>query len=266
MGFESYIPAINAGVQASSSMANQFIVGVQTRQNMRKQNEWNRQMADLEWQRNLEMWNKNNAYNSPQAQMERLKAAGLNPNLVYGNGATGNYSGSIPKYQAPQMDASSIQPYLKAPVMDVLGAYQDFQLKQAQIDNVRQATRSNEIRALLNSTNQEFLANTMLDRIQQQRTKAKQGIFDYSLKAASNEPWLTVDMNTGDWKSTEEWRQSVRAKLFMKSLELQKYNADIALKNAELELKQKNLQYMNWGSPAWQAIINALGLFTGWRR
>lgn len=29
-----------------------------------------------------------NQYNSPAAQMERLKAAGLNPNLVYGQGAT----------------------------------------------------------------------------------------------------------------------------------------------------------------------------------
>ena len=30
----------------------------------------------------------NNAYNDPSAQMERLKQAGLNPNLVYGGGAT----------------------------------------------------------------------------------------------------------------------------------------------------------------------------------
>lgn len=45
------------------------------------------------WERNLTMWNMNNAYNDPSAQMQRLKAAGLNPNLVYGSGnVVGNTS------------------------------------------------------------------------------------------------------------------------------------------------------------------------------
>ncbi|MDV3547376.1 hypothetical protein CMU66_02490 [Elizabethkingia anophelis] len=40
----------------------------------------------------LDMWNKNNEYNTPLAQMQRLKEAGLNPNLMYGQGTTGNSS------------------------------------------------------------------------------------------------------------------------------------------------------------------------------
>lgn len=40
----------------------------------------------------LEMWNKNNEYNTPLNQMNRLKEAGLNPNLMYGQGTTGNAS------------------------------------------------------------------------------------------------------------------------------------------------------------------------------
>ena len=32
----------------------------------------------------LEDWNRQNEYNSPEAQMRRFKAAGLNPNLIYG--------------------------------------------------------------------------------------------------------------------------------------------------------------------------------------
>lgn len=38
----------------------------------------------------LDMWNRNNEYNTPIAQMQRLKEAGLNPNLMYGQGTTGN--------------------------------------------------------------------------------------------------------------------------------------------------------------------------------
>ena len=38
---------------------------------------------------NLEQWNRNNSYNHPAAQMQRLKAAGLNPDLMYGQGTAG---------------------------------------------------------------------------------------------------------------------------------------------------------------------------------
>lgn len=43
---------------------------------------------------NLKMWNLENEYNTPTAQMQRLEDAGLNPNLMYGQGSTGN-AGSV---------------------------------------------------------------------------------------------------------------------------------------------------------------------------
>lgn len=45
-------------------------------------------------------------YNSPKQQMERLREAGLNPNLVYGNGATASYDGNQ-GVSAPSMGFSS---------------------------------------------------------------------------------------------------------------------------------------------------------------
>ena len=48
----------------------------------------NEKAATTAYNRGIEQWNRENAYNSPTAQMERLKQAGLNPNLVYGGGAT----------------------------------------------------------------------------------------------------------------------------------------------------------------------------------
>ena len=50
---------------------------------------------------NLQMWHMQNAYNDPSQQMARLKAAGLNPNLVYGKGAT-TTAGSPTPYVKPQ--------------------------------------------------------------------------------------------------------------------------------------------------------------------
>ena len=52
---------------------------------------------------NIEFWNMQNKYNTPKAQMGRLKDAGLNPNLIYGSGsANTGVAGSIaPSKAAP---------------------------------------------------------------------------------------------------------------------------------------------------------------------
>ncbi|QCS36327.1 minor capsid protein [Capybara microvirus Cap1_SP_259] len=44
---------------------------------------------------NLSAWNLTNDYNSPVAQMQRLEAAGLNPNLVYSSGNTTGQASSL---------------------------------------------------------------------------------------------------------------------------------------------------------------------------
>lgn len=48
----------------------------------------------------IDMWNLQNAYNTPAAQMERFKEAGLNPMLAYTQGSNGNAS-SAPGTHVP---------------------------------------------------------------------------------------------------------------------------------------------------------------------
>lgn len=52
--------------------------------NVQMQTDVNNQNTDNQWQ----MWNATNQYNSPLEQMKRYKAAGLNPNLIYGQSNT----------------------------------------------------------------------------------------------------------------------------------------------------------------------------------
>lgn len=94
---------------------------------------WQEKMYDRQRQDALADWNRQNEYNSPTAQMERLKSAGLNPNLVYGQGAVANNASGVRSSspgayhpQAPQIDASG-----------VLSQYYDIQAKKAQINNLR---------------------------------------------------------------------------------------------------------------------------------
>ena len=66
----------------------------------RETNQTNIYLADRAQKYNVENWNRENAYNSPRSQMLRLQAAGLNPNLAYGELASSK-AGSIPAYSVP---------------------------------------------------------------------------------------------------------------------------------------------------------------------
>lgn len=56
---------------------------------IRLQNEANARLAAQQRDWNERMWHEQNAYNSPIEQMNRLKAGGLNPNLIYGGSPSG---------------------------------------------------------------------------------------------------------------------------------------------------------------------------------
>lgn len=102
-------------------------------------NRANKELAEYQYTKDLEMWNKSNEYNTPTAQMQRYKDAGLNPNLMYGQGNSGNVSTSTPKYQAPTMD-NHVQ--TKFDMLPALQLYQDIQVKKAQVDNLREQTKN----------------------------------------------------------------------------------------------------------------------------
>lgn len=74
---------------------------------VREANKANMELAQYSYQTNLEQWHRENAYNSPTAQMARLKEAGLNPNLVYGNGNAITKAGSSPEMKAPHLESWS---------------------------------------------------------------------------------------------------------------------------------------------------------------
>ena len=107
----------------------------------RETNEANRQLAQYEWNKNLEMWNLQNMYNSPASQMQRFKQAGLNPNLIYGQGNAGNAT-TLPRYSAPTMQPVTVHPaiFQIGNALDVLGKYMDYRIKSAQEQQIRQQT------------------------------------------------------------------------------------------------------------------------------
>lgn len=64
-------------------------------QENQKNREYNLMLARTQNQWNLEQWQRENDYNSPTAQMARFRAAGLNPNLAYGQMSNGASSPTL---------------------------------------------------------------------------------------------------------------------------------------------------------------------------
>lgn len=101
----------------------------------RKTRKWNEMMYGVQRSDALADWQMMNEYNSPEAQMERLQSAGLNPNLVYGGGATTEGA----TVRSTNMDSWHPQAVRFDPSEAVLG-YSDVRAKAAQTDNVKAAT------------------------------------------------------------------------------------------------------------------------------
>jgi len=110
-------PLLAAGITGAASVIGNVLGNIGSKKRQKR--------AD---KANIKFWQMQNEYNDPAQQMSRLKKAGLNPNLVYGqsvSGATGQAGAVAPSKAAPySMD-------LGAAANSGISAYQ----AQAQVNN-----------------------------------------------------------------------------------------------------------------------------------
>lgn len=110
----------------------------------RQNNKFAMDMAEYQYSKDLEMWNRANEYNTPAMQMQRYEDAGLNKNLIYSQGQPGMAAATMPKYQNVTGKFDFIQNELPA-----MSMFQDIRMKDAQIDQIEQLTNNNRIEANL---------------------------------------------------------------------------------------------------------------------
>lgn len=229
------------------------------KKNVERQTKYDKSLADYTFNQDLEMWNRGNIYNSPTSQMQRLKSAGLNPNLVYGTGTVaGNQSGQLPKYQAPRANVALPTPNVQGAIMD----YVNIKQQNAQTDLINTQRRIAEFEALIRQSDsmvRPFL-NVAKSRTAEQNWQEK----ELKLNAYSH---LTPNMEIypgGGFtqrKATAGWTAGQNAKYQSYVQELAKTNAQIALINAQNEMQNQNIKWSKRGQPIWGAATNALRLF-----
>ena len=215
------------------------------------QNKYNKEQAALQNQYNIDMWNRQNEYNSPASQMNRLKEAGLNPNLMYGQGSTGNAS-SAPTQVAPQKQAPEMAKLAEA--FDVIALMSSLEgLKKQRIEN-------NDAR---NRERQSFFEANMLEDYYNSRA-----LVSSQLEQAAGIPFgdVTVsgkvprgyrDTYLRPYSSLDTWRTN-----YLTTQELKKEYEDLGyqvdMSNFRKQMLAKDLKWYTYGK-----VLEGIGAGTG---
>lgn len=219
------------------------------------QNKANMKLAEYQYSKDLEMWNRANDYNSPSNQMKRLQDAGINPNLAYSSGSLQNQaSGNLPKYNAPTVSYDQVMPQ----VAGMLQTFADLDMKQAQTDKIKEESlavrNSNEMTAIQKQYwaqnafndakrkyNEGVITARQLDRI------TREIELDFNGK-------LNVNKETGDynWEFGENSYARMR-----RELELDRYSKEAVLTKFKTDFQEwynKFVKKYKWAGLALQGI------------
>nr|DAK50434.1 MAG TPA: DNA pilot protein VP2 [Microviridae sp.] len=107
-------------ISGGASLLGNLFGGLSSGSAQRSANETNLQIAQMNNQRQYQMFQEQNAfnermynqmqqYNTPTAQMQRYADAGINPYIAAGNVQTGNVQSALQSAPAPQMQAAQMQ-------------------------------------------------------------------------------------------------------------------------------------------------------------
>lgn len=196
----NFIPnIINAGAQIHSTNAQARTA----RYNTDQTNKMNKYYSDLAWQRDQEQINKMNAYNTPAMQMQRFKEAGLNPNLIYGQGSPGQQT-QLAKYNQPKAEYN----YKSRDFTQVLSNF--YTIERQKLFN---------------------------DKLKEDIQKTRQQTVNEGLKAAINtilQKKGLLDLDTYGARKSQEYQLLLnRGQLDLAQSEIMKYSADYRKKQID---------------------------------
>lgn len=104
LGITSFDASFKYGVSEDTKATNKANKEMNAENNQTQIDLWNQQK-----EYDYKMWQENNAYNAPSAQVERLKAAGINPALALSNISTGESRSSAGGQSTPNTTAATFE-------------------------------------------------------------------------------------------------------------------------------------------------------------
>lgn len=116
-----------------------------------RQNKYEKGLARYQAEMNEKYLAAQNAYNTPQQQMSRFQQAGLNPNLIYGQGNPGNQSESLKYPQQRSVDQTQ--------ALNAIGPnFMNAMMTQSQVQAIDAKTRDTYVVTRLHELQNQVMA------------------------------------------------------------------------------------------------------------
>lgn len=271
------IPLISAGAALGGTGISAFSTG-----NMnRKSRQFSQEMYQRQFNDNVAFWNMQNEYNSPQAQMLRFQDAGLNPNLIYGQGNSGP-AGAV---QTPDVVRPEFNPIdasrLGGDALGIISAIYDLDIKKAQADNLKaqnsvilqdamlraaqiQSTQAGTDRSRfdlgLDSELREVSADSRREMLRQLKTNIDQSIDKNAREAALasssiQEAASRMLSQTEERLTLQKGRQKADTEMSVMRQNLKLMQQEGVLKELDIELRKQGI---NPQDPIWARIVGRL--------
>lgn len=213
-------------INASGQIAVQGVNAWSAANQNKKQREWSRSMYDLQREHALSDWKEQNEFNSPESQMRRLKAAGLNPNLVYGQGAVANSSSQVRSSQVENYSPTPIK-FDPSIVGETINMYNDLKTRKLQNSNLM---KQNE---LMEQQKLYAAAKTATEL-------SKEGYYPSLTDVAKESKWLTR-AKTDTQGNTNKWWEETHA-INYETMKYRLANTKADLQNTIAQATKTNAQ------------------------
>lgn len=231
MDWSSFIPTV---VTVGSSLLNSVTQNAQIDKYLKAQSEEN----EKAYQRNVEMWKMQNEYNSPTAVVQRLKSAGLNPALAYGNISGGLSSG------APALSPTDYSSMLNKRSVSsaALAGIQQARLIESQIRNIDSQTEQN-----IANTEQTLTYNKYQDALLTGDIKFKNASIDL----------MGSESDLNDARSFESYRNCERIIANTNEIYARIQEIEASVRNLDADTAIKSIQ-REWLPKEKQAAISEM--------
>lgn len=227
---------------AGAQGGNNFINYKLQQQSNVKSRQFAREMYQRELDDKQTLWKIANAYNHPLQQMQRLREAGLNPNLIYGKGA----DNTAPMIQgASPKGATDIAPRIQeGNLINKFMAYR--QTKQATDNLAKQGELIEQEKLLKAAQTYETL------------TKGDTGKFDLEMKRETKDLLIKELQVSNDLKEqnlTINWnrdkREQIQTEISKLSFNLEQDKFDLSKRKTEQDIKESAERIANMMQDWW---------------
>lgn len=130
--------AVQANAQSKADAHNRDFVASENE----KTRQFNAEQSQIARDFQVEQWNRQNEYNDPSNAMKRLTAAGLNPNLAYGE--LSNMATATPSTNSASSSGSGSPVYQPHTMGDVFDRALNYEKQRAEIEYIRSQSRGQD--------------------------------------------------------------------------------------------------------------------------